>query len=97
MQEARFRQPEIIQRQLQGLRQGDEGAPRILGHDVDLEPLGIVVQFQRLEVDLGEIATVGDEFERHGRAEDRQALAEPQDLLFMQPQQGAIEQSRQIA
>ena len=96
LQKARFRQPEIIQRQLQSLRKGDERAPRILGHDVDLEPLGIVVQFQRLEVGLGEIATLGDEFERHGRTENRQTLAEPQDLLFMQPQQGAVEQSRQI-
>lgn len=64
---------------------------------MDLEPLGIVVQFQRLEVGLGETAALGDELERHGRTEDRQTLAEPQDLLLMQPQQGPIEQLGQIA
>ena len=73
-----------------------EPLPRVFGHDVDLQRLLVVVHAQRLVVGLGELAASGLQLHGDRRPEHGQALAEGQDLLLVQPEQGPVEQPRDV-
>ena len=89
-------QGEVVHRQLQG--GGDRGEPAVdeLLHDVDLQDLFLVVQFQRGEVRAAESPPGFLHANGHRRAKHRKALVEADDLLFVQPEQGPVQQLARI-
>jgi hypothetical protein len=87
---------EVILRELQGVRHRSKALFRIRGHDMGLESLFLVMQFQRLEVWLGEEPLARLQVNGHGGPEDGQALAQGHDTLFVQPEKGAVEEFRRI-
>ena len=68
--------------------------PCELHHHVDLQHLTFVVEPEWFEVGVGEAASLLllREADGHGRTEYRQTLVEADDLLLVQPQEGAVQQ-----
>ena len=68
--------------------------PRKLPHHVDLADLALIVELKRLEVGPGKAASglLLRQLDGHGLPEDRQAPMEVDDLLLVQPHQGALQQ-----
>ena len=64
----------------------------VFRHDVDLPHLVFVVDLKRPEVGVLETAPILDQADGHGRAEYGQTLVESDDLLLVQPQQGAVQE-----
>ena len=89
-------EPEVVVRQT--MRQPDVGQsePGVLGDHVDLRGLLGVVRLQRLEVGDGEASPLACDPQGHGRAEDRQAAIERDDLLLVHPQQRTVHQRLRI-
>ena len=84
---------EVFQRHPGRLGDGRQAALGELHHYVDLQDLSSVVERQGLEVGIDEAPPVLSQADGHGRAEDRQALVEADDIELVQPQQGAVQQS----
>ncbi len=63
---------------------------------MDLQRLFVVVHAQRLEIGLGELPRAGFEPHRHCRAEDGEPLSQRHDLLLVQPEQGSLDESRDV-
>jgi len=76
-------QTEIVQGQTECLPYGFEAALHVFHHDVDLDDLCVIVQLQGHEVGFDEATLFGLKADGHGRAENRQAFIEPNDLHFM--------------
>ena len=83
---------EIVHSQPQGVSHGPEALLREFRHHVDLEHLFVVVEPEGFKVGLGEAASFRLEADGHGRPEHRQPPVQPNDLLLVEPQQGAIHQ-----
>ena len=87
------RQAEVIHRQLQRIGHPFDAALGILGHDVNLPGQLVVMQLQRLVIAFLELQLpVAFQLQGHRRAEDGQPLVQAQDVLFVQPEQGAVDQ-----
>ena len=91
-QEVFLLQAEIVHRQTVCFSRVLQAELRILGHDVNLSHLILVMKFERLEVRGAEVAPLSAQADGHGRAEHCQSLVQANDLLFVQPEQGAVEQ-----
>ena len=91
------RQPEVIDRELRGVGDALDAAFGVLGHDVNLPGQLVVMQLQGLVVALLELQLpVVLQVQRHCGAEDGQPLVEAQNLLFVQPEQRALDQLAQV-
>ena len=97
-QEVLLLQAEVVHGEPQRFGHGIEPLPRELHHDVDLPYLPFVVQPERFEVGVGEAAPrfFVPEPDGHGGAKHREALVEADDFLFVQPEQGAVQELLRI-
>ena len=84
---------EIVHRQAQRVAHLSEAALGKFRHHMDLQDLPLVVKVEGREVGPGETASfLLPQADRHGRAKDCEAPVESDDLLLVQPQQGAVQQ-----
>ncbi len=67
---------------------------------MDLQNLLTIVELQRFEIGFGKASAplgtrggIFDKVNRHGRTEYGETSIEPNDLLFVQPEHGTIEQN----
>lgn len=60
-------------------------------HHVDLTYLSFVVKIERFKVYLRKTSSVFCQFDGHGGTEYREALVKANDLLLMQPEEGAVQ------
>ena len=81
---------EVVEGQAQCISHGREALLRELGHDVDLAHRFVIVELQRLKVGLREASPLRPQLDGHGRAEHCESPVEPDDLLLVQPHQGAV-------
>ena len=86
-------QAEIVHDESQRVGHGLQAALDVLRHDVNLEHLVLVMELERCEVGVGEAALFLTQTDGHGGAEYGQSLIEADDFLFVQPQQGTVQQS----
>ena len=78
---------------MQGVGHADDAALGVFGHDVDLPGQLVVVQLQRQVVAFLELQLpVAFQVQGHRRAENGQPLVQAQDVLFVQPEQGAVDE-----
>ena len=86
-------QAEIVHDESQCVGHGLQAALDVLRHDVNLEHLVLVMELERCEVGVSEAALFLTQTDGHGGAEYGQSLIEADDFLFVQPQQGTVQQS----
>ena len=91
-QEVLLARTEIIHRKAQRVRHGVEAPLCELRHHVDLQHLVFVMELERREVGVDEAAPILAQVDGHGGPEHRQPLVEADDLLLVQPQQGAVQE-----
>ena len=92
VQEIGPRLAEVRQHQLQPVLDRLDAAAGVLVHHVDLQDPLLVVRFQRREVSFGVAAALGfgQQADRHGLAEDRQAVLQDDRTLLVQIHQAAV-------